>query len=508
MGFRSCYSGVLDPCASWDGSARGPRSVRSDYDADWDAAGHPFHEGEREQRGLHVDNLSRRRTSDDCVRTLSSYSDAAGGAGARIEVRSLSVDDRAVRRARSEPPNVEAQHRLSGSHSLRAFGVQPCMDCGSRVRRRSISPAVSPTSSRSMSMKVAVLSGDVSNIMRKKQFHDSPAPGSSLSPRMAARELASICIDSPTRRRQLLSRVSSGIVVPEDRHTYDIPASRDSCQLFPGSPRNRETGQFFKKSVEARNYAKLVGRPGSTTTAIQELAMLSEVEVTRQLDILQRSVSGDTRMMIHDIYQACSINADARQRSKESSADLYVSCQSETSMTAETSRTTSPIRSPTLKPRHASLSFSNVSTVASDSDLLDRSSGHTPLSATSRSIFLPHAEAVQENDDDMGNDPFKLTSDSAPNSAPYSFMAEEEEPDSEPGIKLDKVPLGLRRILNSVLNNMDNIPEEIIGEFKMKYGHKALAGVDKIAKDAMNSRGQKQRYPLRTKALSTRPRTK
>lgn len=495
-GFRPCLLGVLDLCESWDGVAQGPRSALSNHEADWDAAGHPYEEGELEPRAETVENIKYRRRSIQILDNVD-YSDSAGGPAVRFEARSLTIDDRVrFRRSKSLPPRIdgEGQTRLQKSQSLQAWGMLPCVDGENRMRKRCLSPDFGPIS-RSAAAKMALLTTrDISSLTHKKQFHDCPPPGSSLSPRQAALTLESMDIDAPYGRL-MRPRTSSKGIIPTDGCTYDTDANRDHLAFFSGAPRNRSTGEFFKKTLEAQSYAKLLGRPGHcNSSAIKELANLSEVEVLRQLKHLQRLQKGDSRFVVDSIAEVCWAASTRRAKSEGT----------------RTEPEQTPPRSPSAKSRRGfSKAESLFSTVASDGDLNDSRS--TPLSAASRSVFFSHPEGMQEQAEVEAATERK---EDAPDSAPYSFLADQEEPDSEPPSLHwrplnQKVPLGLRRVLSSVLPSTDNIPEDVLSELGMNVG--ALSPTNETPTvrklDLPRATGTSalrtmQRFPLRKKLLA------
>jgi len=230
-------------------------------------------------------------------------------------------------------------------------------------------------------------------------------------------------------------------------------------------------------------------------SAIKELANLSEVEVLRQLKNLQRLHSGDSRSVVDGIAQVCWAASNSHRKESERT-------RSEPEQT--------PPRSPKAK-RFPFQSISDMSTAASEGDLMERT---TPLSAASRSIFLapPELEEDAELEAEADRSEAKPSVEDAPDSAPYSFLADQEEPDSEPPSSPGnhmKVPLGLRRVLSSVLPSVDNIPEDVLGELGMNMGAvtpKSEGKRDGKIEPRRSVGGHLQRFPLRNNKAQPRGR--
>jgi len=230
-------------------SATGPRLgpvSRAGHEVCWNAAGNPFKNGEPELRTWSVDAACLPRRRKDPLGSFIS-DDAAGRGRPRIEVRALDVDSH-VRRAHSEPPKA-TRTRSEVELAMQAFGIYSDVDSFA-VRRRVQAETLPPT--KAMMGRTAMEFTDITSVLRRRTFHDAAPPGSSLSPRMAAKELESIDIDSHYGRRRSMSCESSARSAPWLRTSFDEPMS--------DSPRQTRC-QFFEHSLSADRYASLIGRP-------------------------------------------------------------------------------------------------------------------------------------------------------------------------------------------------------------------------------------------------------
>jgi len=241
VGYRVCLTSLPNqPILSTTGPRLGPVS-RAGYETSWNAAGNPFKNGEPEFRTWSVDAgcLPRRRKDP-----LGSFvcDDAAGRGRPRTEVRSLDVDDH-VRRAHSEPPKA-TRTRAEIELAMQAFGIHPDVDSFA-LRRRVHSETLPPT--KAMIGRTAMEFTDITSVLRRKTFHDAAPPGSSLSPRMAAKALESIDIDSYYGRRRSVSCEPSCRSAPWACISFDSPA--------------QGRRQFFEHMLSADRYASLIGRP-------------------------------------------------------------------------------------------------------------------------------------------------------------------------------------------------------------------------------------------------------
>jgi len=246
VGYRVCLtSRPNEPMLSATSPRLGPVS-RAGHEVSWNAAGNPFKNGEPELRTWSVDAACLPRRRKDPVGSFIS-DDAAGRGRPRIEVRTLDVDDH-VRRAHSEPPKA-TRTRSEVELAMQAFGIYFDVDSFA-VRRRVQAEPLPPT--KAMVGRTAMEFTDITSVLRRRSFHDAAPPGSSLSPRMAAKALESIDIDSYYGRRRSMSCDPSARSAPWLCTSFDGPMSH--------SPRQTRC-QFFEYSSSADRYASLIGRP-------------------------------------------------------------------------------------------------------------------------------------------------------------------------------------------------------------------------------------------------------
>mmetsp|Transcript_140819 Transcript_140819/g.262778 ORF Transcript_140819/g.262778 Transcript_140819/m.262778 type:complete len:472 (-) Transcript_140819:148-1563(-) len=409
-GFRCCLSSVMDPCAAWDGVPRGPRlgPPCSDYEADWDAAGSLFTKGEYESRALHIDAVPR------LGRPKVTHDGAAGGGSPRLEVRALSIDSTVRRRAHSEPP-ADLQPRATRAElklSMQAFGIIPDIDAAVSHRRRS-APDLTFTTTHGQAGKMAASFGDIEGLLKRRHFHGSPPPGNLISPRLAARAMEMVDIDTHARRPLVMNRAVSASVIPVGSPCYDLASC--SSPKFPGSPRGRTSTEFFKKTLEAKQYAKLLGRAG-VSSGCKSLAQFSADDLERELRNLQKQ-DGSRDKKLEDK------SSGQRELEKvilalESPAESY---RSHRSFSKESISTT------TSTEAAAAMQTLKISEAAKSAFDLQLGKFSIYMSA--------HAEEEEEKESSKGR-----------------------EPESEPG---PKVSAKLRRVLAAMDTDGSNIPEAI-----------------------------------------------
>merc|ERR1711988_416321 len=95
--------------------------------------------------------------------------------------------------------------------------------------------------------------GIMVSLLEKRHFHGMSPPGSSLSPRMANRALASIDIDSHAGRRHKATPSQRG----------HLPHGGDNWDLQVGDTSKASFQRFVEKSLLADQHALLLGRPCS-----------------------------------------------------------------------------------------------------------------------------------------------------------------------------------------------------------------------------------------------------
>jgi len=163
---------------------------------------------------------------------------------------------------------------------MQTFGVWPDIDSHVSGRRRSISPNFTPAT-RAEVEKRALCYGDIVGVTCKKHFHGAPPPGSA-SPRLAAVAMESIDIDQRAGRARPASQPprAEGIL-PWSSASYSLECPRESLNPMP---RGRSL-QYFEKVLEADRYAKLIGRPhAGTEKEIHRQRLALELERQQKCD--------------------------------------------------------------------------------------------------------------------------------------------------------------------------------------------------------------------------------
>jgi len=306
VGYRVCLtSRPNEPMLSATSPRLGPVN-RAGHEVSWNAAGNPFKNGEPELRTWSVDAACLPRRRKDPVGSFIS-DDAAGRGRPRIEVRALDVDDH-VRRAHSEPPKA-TRTRSEVELAMQTFGIYSDVDSFA-VRRRVQAETLPPT--KAMIGRTAMEFTDITSVLRRRTFHDAAPPGSTLSPRMAAKVLESIDIDSYYGRRRSMSCELSSRSAPW------LCASFDG--LVSDSPRQTRC-HFFEHSLSADRYASLIGRPHFRSKA--ELA-----EVPAGNAEMQRIEDMERGWQRNDIVQA---TAHPYATSKTETDQFHPYCKNTTS---------------------------------------------------------------------------------------------------------------------------------------------------------------------------------
>jgi len=319
VGYRVCLTSMPnEPMLSTTGPRLGPVS-RAGYEASWNAAGNPFKNGEPEFRTWNVNAACLPRRRKDPLGSF--VSDGAAGRGSpRTEVRALDVDDH-VRRAHSEPPKA-TRTRAETELAMQAFGIYSDVDSFA-VRRRVQAETLPPT--KAMIGRTAMEFTDITSVLRRKTFHDAAPPGSSLSPRMAAKSLESIDIDSYYGRRRSVSCEPSCRSAPW------------SCASFDSPVRGRR--QFFEQILSAEKYASLIGRPhfrsqeelADIAAGNAEMQRIEEMERGWQRsDVVQATVSPHKpkKSALHQFQQRAKRTGSSDTVSTASSDWLHSSLQS------------------------------------------------------------------------------------------------------------------------------------------------------------------------------------
>lgn len=402
MATRHCFSSL--PEYLWD-LPQGPRQggvSREGFDVASDAAGHPFPAGESDDRVMFtVDTLPIKRR--DPLASFDRTGAATGGAPL-TEIRALHIDDH-VRRARSEPPQTIA---VNGAQliAMQTFGVIPCIDSSISGRRRCASPEFSPPTRTEVGRR-AVRYGDIVDVPSRKRIIWSPCLS---SPRLAALQMESIDIDQRYgRKRPASCQAPAKGILPMDSPDFSL-----ECKYEPlkASPR-RKSYDYFKKSLEAERYARLIGRPhAGTAKEIQGVRLALELQRQRECEeALPSHLKRELRSRLSVVSTTASDDGSATMITPRSPA------QSERS------------RPPSTAGSRASRSKSPV-----------------PLSAASRSVF-GHWKELEAAADEHGS-------------------AEDVENDEVPHRQQTNIPLGVRRIMASLMPNTDDISEELMEDLR------------------------------------------
>lgn len=253
MGFRPCFSNLpADHCELSNGPRIGNIS-RPGYEVAWDAAGHDFPKGERDDRVVAtVDTLPQKRKN--CLNKFD-RTGAAGCGSPREEIRAFTIDDH-NRRARSEPPKSQMSPAVQ-LQTMQAFGVPLAIDLGIQGRRQRCE-AVQPEPNRQQDCMQAARFGDIEGLMTKKHFADNRGPREVLSPRMESASLETVDIDSVTRRRQVQAKSAAEEILPTSA-CYSM-ACKVNYGAWRQAPRSHSM-DYFEKTLQAERYAKLLGRP-------------------------------------------------------------------------------------------------------------------------------------------------------------------------------------------------------------------------------------------------------
>jgi hypothetical protein len=367
-----------------------------------------------------VDDLPRKRDNP------LAFFDATGAAGIgspRIDVRTLSIDDR-VRRARSEPPQLEST-RATQTLSMQAFGILAGIDTPGRFRRRALSPEFTPAA-RDQVAKMGAIYGDIERITAKKHFRSSSMEAL-MSPRLVAKAIESIDIDAQTGRAKLLDKKAALGILP-DSASFEMDTT---TQTTFGQSRRSKNLCYYEKTLEAERYAKLIGRPQS-----QPRTEFSWPQSALKIENLQQRERG---------WQYNFAVKDGHEQ-------LMAACDWST---CDGSEPNSPVASANVRDRIFK-SLSVISTAASEEGEWSGSvkSGRSwrerekeqSLSKASRSIFT----GLKESD----------------LKAVAMGLVNEDNADGYDYDHSTKVPLGVRRIVSSMLPNTDAMTESMASELQ------------------------------------------
>lgn len=440
-GHRCCASLLPDYVEELPQGRRiGPLN-RFGYEPTWshnfDASGHPFPAGEHDSRiPLTVDGLPIKRPHDSRVPAFDE-SGAAGRGSPRTEMRSLTVDD-SVCRARSCPPTAAA-FRTASIRTMEAFGIGPDQfACGLRFRRRCLSPELR-IETHSEAAKTAVRVGNIDCMLSKKHFHDYPSPGASLSPRLAAQKTEAVDIDiHPGRARQGTSIAAKG-TLPRASASFEIDSPKSPVRCAP----RKHALKYYEQTAEAESYAKLIGRPAAVTPKdIQATRLaLEQLEKRARMPDTARGHTGSVGSIdLHSIIDSWSMV------SSEPSSPL---------LTAN---------------RRMFRTLSAISTDASDCGSERHSVVEQTLSKVARALVgegpgaAPDApghsspEPSQSIFANMEDSEIKRVALDLAKENATSDIHSDEAFESEVAIK---VPLGLRRVMASMMSKNDDLNDEI-----------------------------------------------
>lgn len=265
-GERHCYPLLPDYLEALPQGRRIGSLNRQGYEPHRDAAGYIFPDGECDNRiPITVDRLPSKRAN-----SLKRF-DSTGAAGIcsprMTQHPTLLTMEYGVRRARSEPPQL-ASSRSASLLANEYFGVTPDVGSGLRQLRRCLSPALQPLTHCQAAASPASL-GDIDCVQTRRRFNGAPAQGSN-SPRLAMKETEALCFDIDARMmagackgrgfardRETPCRATAGML-PWASPTAEFEHS-DQSPVRPG----HGLITWLEKTAEAEHYAKLLGRPSS-----------------------------------------------------------------------------------------------------------------------------------------------------------------------------------------------------------------------------------------------------
>mmetsp|Transcript_89934 Transcript_89934/g.142088 ORF Transcript_89934/g.142088 Transcript_89934/m.142088 type:complete len:475 (-) Transcript_89934:284-1708(-) len=409
---------------------------RPGYEPSWDAAGHPFHDGEHDSRNVMiVDDLPHKLAHDFDI------TGAAGLCSPRVELRAVTVDG-PMRRARSSPPDI-ATTRLVQQRSLQAFGVRAEID-SPRFRRR-VCSVQSPSPTRDQASKMASRFSNIDEIVAKKHFHFSAGPGAWMSPRYAARCTELIDIDSHGGRIISPRKTLAAEGILPAKESFELAPTNG--WTFEQTPR-RHNMTYFSKTLEAEKNAKLLGRAQSRSRPTESL----------KLENLQKRERG------WQMYASST---------KERSCLQMQACD----WSFVSSEPNSPIGHVRGTMRS---SISVVSTAASLEDSV-RSDLEPKLSKASRSILNSLFGADCEN----------ATSGRVAEDCDY------EEQSSK------KVPLGIRRLMASMLPDRTDLTDSMVNELQGALGKSVQKLARSSTKAIHKNVGARAKIPLQPHDLSS-----
>jgi len=444
-GERHCFS-LLPECLEELPQGRRSGSLnRQGYEPHAGAAGYSFPNGECDSRiPMTVDRLPSKRAHS--LRRFDSTG-AGGICSPRMTQHpTLLTMEYGVRRASSEPPQLA----LSRSASMRAneyFGVTPDVGSGLRHLRRCLSPALQPLTHCEAATAAASLR-DIDCVQTKRRFHGAPAQGSN-SPRLAMKGTEELCIDIDAR---MMGGYCKGRGLANGGHTPSRASAGMSPRASPSrelensdeSPVRRGHGliAWLEKTAEAENYAKLLGRPSAAARGDPREAR--GVALNRK-QLQQRERGWQSVTAVQD-QSLCNQSLDA-----SSICSWSMLC----------SEPNSPLAGVTKRMMRA-YSGSGISTAPSTEgsrpDSPRRVVVDKTLSKASRSIF------ASLEDSEIKRTALAMAEE---NSATSSVCGDEPPGDSV------KVPLGLRRVVASMLPNTEGLTDDMVQELQAAIGASA-----------------------------------
>eukprot|EP00928_Gymnodinium_smaydae_P042683 TRINITY_DN28705_c1_g2_i2.p1 TRINITY_DN28705_c1_g2~~TRINITY_DN28705_c1_g2_i2.p1 ORF type:complete len:440 (+),score=47.41 TRINITY_DN28705_c1_g2_i2:52-1320(+) len=182
---------------------------------------------------------------------------AVGPSSSREGPRSLWQGGSSLQRCRSEPPKpTPISFHWEGRGKV--LLVNPSERKDAPYHNKESDYAVAPQSERRHFRQVTGTPSSNENAQHseRRHFHDSPAPGSNLSPRVAAAAVGLIDIDAPLGRKHFLN-ATEVIRLPWNQECWDDAVGASTAA------RRR---QFFDQTYLADRYAELLGRPGKNSS--------------------------------------------------------------------------------------------------------------------------------------------------------------------------------------------------------------------------------------------------
>jgi hypothetical protein len=299
---------------------------------------------------------------------------------------------------------------------MQVFGVNSDIDADHRGHRLHLSPR-SSVQSRREQVQTALRYGDIEGVPMKRHFVNNRAPCESLSPRAAAVSVESVDIDSHRPKGALMTRTASEGILPFASSDFNL-----ACEVNHGAWCQAARGRclkYFEQALQADRYAKLIGRPHSESDKeLNRTRLALEVEKNNKacwtLDAIPDVNDTDT-------LEDFAIDVDSERKHRLSTQ----------STTASEGSSASP-----------ETNFRCIGQQLSKEKIFLLNGKDPVMSKISRSIF------AQSQDANIGS------------------LFEESD-------TLDNLPLGLRRVVASLVPNAADLSENAMQDLRQAIGSSA-----------------------------------